>query len=235
MSAHQNNTNSSSTINTPTATKPPSSPVKFGSKSKSRHSSTSDSACGTPTGGSGSVGSGSTAGTPNDEKAHSIRVTRKIFNNWRSACGRTKDKTKDFIRRWKTLPENQSELEAGDSGSDQPHQVGGGMDQPGSGAPTISSTTSNSISNTPASVATNTSSGIGSTTDSTTQQNSSSAGTATTKSSSSGFGKIRSLTKKFSQDIPSEDLSTSSISQSKPSAGWSVHVWGKFSNCRQII
>lgn len=259
MNTHQqNNTSNISTINTPTGTKPPSSPVKHGSgggsssggisgnKSKSRHSSTSDSTCVTPTGSSVpgvgiAVGANSTNSTvgPDEIDKHTIRVTRKIFHNWRSACGRTKDKTKDFIRRWKTLPENQSECETGDSSEQQHHSSspyassGGGnsalqnqpsgvlghsgsMDQSGGIGGGGASGTSTSINNTSGAAGV---SGVGG-------ADSSFSSVPPTRTSS-GFGKIRSLTKKFSQDIPSEDISTSSISHSKPSAGWSVHVWGK--------
>lgn len=245
MSTHQNSTHSSATINTPTSTKPPTSPVKVGSKSKSRHSSASDSTCVTPTGSSSTGGgphSNTTAGGPDDK--NSIRVTRKIFNNWRSACGRTKDKTKDFIRRWKTLPENQSaECETGgdsehhhhhhhhhtttvssshgSSGATVPCAAGGGlnnMDQSaGGGVGGRDTATSGGATSASGSGGGGTGSGDISNITTTPLQ----------ASKQSGFGKIRSLTKKFSQDIPSEDHSTSSISQSKPSAGWSVHVWGK--------
>lgn len=244
MSTHQNST-SSSTINTPAGMKPPSSPVKnvgsgggvSGSKSKSRHASTSDSTCVTPTGSSSTGGGlagasnvhGITVGADGIDKAHSIRVTRKIFNNWRSACGRTKDKTKDFIRRWKTLPENQSESEAGDSGeqllqhTSSVYEAGGNvglhgragglghsMDQSGGIGGASSGGGFTSLNNT------NTGTGA---------SGGGAEPSVPTAKPSSGFGKIRSLTKKFSQDIPSEEVSTSSIS--KPSAGWSVHVWGK--------
>lgn len=42
------------------------------------------------------------------DRAHSVKITRKILQNWRTACGRTKD---NFIRRWKTLPENHPDFE----------------------------------------------------------------------------------------------------------------------------
>ncbi|CAL8109775.1 unnamed protein product [Orchesella dallaii] len=45
------------------------------------------------------------------DRAHSVKITRKILHNWRSACGRTKDRTKDLIRRWKTLPENHPDFD----------------------------------------------------------------------------------------------------------------------------
>lgn len=42
------------------------------------------------------------------DRVHSVKITRKILQNWRSACGRTKD---SLIRRWKTLPENHPDFE----------------------------------------------------------------------------------------------------------------------------
>lgn len=35
----------------------------------------------------------------------SVKVPHKIIANWRQACDRTKDKTKDLLKRWRTLPE----------------------------------------------------------------------------------------------------------------------------------
>lgn len=40
------------------------------------------------------------------DKDKSVRVTRKVFNTWRNVCGK---KTKDLFKRWKTLPEHQTE------------------------------------------------------------------------------------------------------------------------------
>lgn len=39
----------------------------------------------------------------------SLKVPHKIIANWRSACDRTKDKTKDLLKRWRTLPEIDTE------------------------------------------------------------------------------------------------------------------------------
>lgn len=41
------------------------------------------------------------------QKSHdaSLKVPHKIISNWKSACDRTKDKTKDLLKRWRTLPE----------------------------------------------------------------------------------------------------------------------------------
>ncbi|CAH0562000.1 unnamed protein product [Brassicogethes aeneus] len=38
-----------------------------------------------------------------------VKVPHKIIANWRHACDRTKDKTKDLLKRWRTLPEIESE------------------------------------------------------------------------------------------------------------------------------
>ncbi|KAL0270367.1 UNVERIFIED_CONTAM: hypothetical protein PYX00_007799 [Menopon gallinae] len=35
----------------------------------------------------------------------SPKVPRKIINNWRQACDKTKDKTKELLKKWRTLPE----------------------------------------------------------------------------------------------------------------------------------
>ncbi|KAG5876343.1 hypothetical protein JTB14_003666 [Gonioctena quinquepunctata] len=39
----------------------------------------------------------------------SLKVPHKIIANWRSACDKTKDKTKDLLKRWRTLPEIEPE------------------------------------------------------------------------------------------------------------------------------
>lgn len=39
----------------------------------------------------------------------SLKVPHKIIQNWRQACDRTKDKTKDLLKRWRTLPEFEAE------------------------------------------------------------------------------------------------------------------------------
>ncbi|XP_022901293.1 uncharacterized protein [Onthophagus taurus] len=36
---------------------------------------------------------------------HSATVSHKIIANWRNACSKTKDRTKDLLKRWRTLPE----------------------------------------------------------------------------------------------------------------------------------
>lgn len=35
----------------------------------------------------------------------SLKVPHKFIANWKSACDKTKDKTKDLLKRWRTLPE----------------------------------------------------------------------------------------------------------------------------------
>lgn len=43
-----------------------------------------------------------------DSKSGSLtspKVSRKYFTNWRQACDKTKDKTKELLKRWRTLPE----------------------------------------------------------------------------------------------------------------------------------
>lgn len=35
----------------------------------------------------------------------SPKVSRKYFTNWRQACDKTKDRTKELLKRWRTLPE----------------------------------------------------------------------------------------------------------------------------------
>lgn len=44
-------------------------------------------------------------------KSHdsSLKVPHKFIANWKSACDRTKDKTKDLLKRWRTLPEIEAE------------------------------------------------------------------------------------------------------------------------------
>ncbi|KAL3289590.1 hypothetical protein HHI36_023003 [Cryptolaemus montrouzieri] len=43
-----------------------------------------------------------------NQKGHvdgSAKVPHKIISNWKHACDKTKDKTKDLLKRWRTLPE----------------------------------------------------------------------------------------------------------------------------------
>jgi len=58
--------------------------------------------------------------SPFDPNSSSSTGKSKILSNWKSACGRTKDKTKDFIRRWKTLPENHPDFDQIHTSSSSP-------------------------------------------------------------------------------------------------------------------
>lgn len=40
---------------------------------------------------------------------HTLTVSHKIITNWRNACSKTKDRTKDLLKRWRTLPEYEDE------------------------------------------------------------------------------------------------------------------------------
>jgi len=40
---------------------------------------------------------------------HSLTVSHKIIANWKHACSKTKDRTKDLLKRWRTLPEYDGE------------------------------------------------------------------------------------------------------------------------------
>jgi hypothetical protein len=41
------------------------------------------------------------------EQEISPRIPRKFIANWRQACDRTKDRTKELLKRWRTLPESE--------------------------------------------------------------------------------------------------------------------------------
>lgn len=41
------------------------------------------------------------------EQEVSPRIPRKFIANWRQACDRTKDRTKELLKRWRTLPESE--------------------------------------------------------------------------------------------------------------------------------
>lgn len=47
--------------------------------------------------------------TPTTIDVPSLKVPNKIIANWKHACDRTKDKTKDLLKRWRTLPEIEGE------------------------------------------------------------------------------------------------------------------------------
>ncbi|XP_050680326.1 uncharacterized protein LOC126976153 [Leptidea sinapis] len=52
----------------------------------------------------------------------SPKVSRKYFTNWKQACDKTKDKTKELLKRWRTLPE-------GESASGHPEDICHGRDE----------------------------------------------------------------------------------------------------------
>ncbi|CAH2054387.1 unnamed protein product, partial [Iphiclides podalirius] len=63
-----------------------------------------------------------------DSKSTSLaspKVSRKYFTNWKQACDKTKDKTKELLKRWRTLPEAESSEghmeEAGHSKEEKHH------------------------------------------------------------------------------------------------------------------
>lgn len=41
----------------------------------------------------------------------SPRIPRKFINNWRQACDRTRARTSELIKKWRTLPESGSDIE----------------------------------------------------------------------------------------------------------------------------
>ncbi|KPJ03509.1 PREDICTED: uncharacterized protein LOC106116866 [Papilio xuthus] len=43
-----------------------------------------------------------------ESKSLSPKVSRKYFTNWKQACDKTKDKTKELLKRWRTLPETET-------------------------------------------------------------------------------------------------------------------------------
>ncbi|CAK1593953.1 unnamed protein product [Parnassius mnemosyne] len=55
----------------------------------------------------------------------SPKVSRKYFTNWKQACDKTKDKTKELLKRWRTLPEAEGSeghmQEAGHSEEEKHH------------------------------------------------------------------------------------------------------------------
>lgn len=42
----------------------------------------------------------------------SLKVPQKIIANWKQACDRTRDRTRDLLKRWRTLPEYEIEENA---------------------------------------------------------------------------------------------------------------------------
>lgn len=57
---------------------------------------------------------------------HSPKVPRKYFTNWRQACDKTKDRTKELLKRWRTLPESDDHHEDEHSGDDKEQSKGHG-------------------------------------------------------------------------------------------------------------
>ena len=41
---------------------------------------------------------------------NALKVPRKFITNWRQACDRTRDRTKDLLKRWRTTSSNIDEL-----------------------------------------------------------------------------------------------------------------------------
>lgn len=44
------------------------------------------------------------------EESHTLKVPRKFITNWRQACDRTRDRTKDFLKKWRTVSTNVDEI-----------------------------------------------------------------------------------------------------------------------------
>ncbi|XP_076655864.1 uncharacterized protein LOC143360677 [Halictus rubicundus] len=47
------------------------------------------------------------------EETNSLKVPRKFITNWRQACDRTRDRTKDLLKRWRTVSSNVDEVIVG--------------------------------------------------------------------------------------------------------------------------
>ncbi|XP_052754032.1 uncharacterized protein LOC113520243 [Galleria mellonella] len=62
-----------------------------------------------------------------DSKSASLtspKVSRKYFTNWRQACDKTKDKTKELLKRWRTLPEaeaSETQMQASGNAEEEKH------------------------------------------------------------------------------------------------------------------
>ncbi|XP_054261800.1 uncharacterized protein LOC128985871 [Macrosteles quadrilineatus] len=50
----------------------------------------------------------------------SPKVPKKFISTWRQACDRTKDRTKELLKRWRTLPEGNAEMMAAGASQLQP-------------------------------------------------------------------------------------------------------------------
>lgn len=44
------------------------------------------------------------------EESNALKVPRKFIVNWRQACDRTRDRTKDLLKRWRTVAGNVDEI-----------------------------------------------------------------------------------------------------------------------------
>ncbi|XP_067004634.2 uncharacterized protein [Anabrus simplex] len=52
----------------------------------------------------------------------SPHIPRKFINNWRQACDRTRDRTKELLKRWRTMPESEThDPEQEKDGQEQEH------------------------------------------------------------------------------------------------------------------
>lgn len=58
----------------------------------------------------------------------SPKTSRKYFTNWRHACDKTKDRTKELLKRWRTLPETDvppDDLHLQNNSVEAKHEKGG--------------------------------------------------------------------------------------------------------------
>ncbi|XP_066600540.1 uncharacterized protein [Prorops nasuta] len=53
-----------------------------------------------------------------------LKVPRKFITNWRQACDRTRDRTKDLLKRWRTVPNNIEDTSDDSSASKELEQPG---------------------------------------------------------------------------------------------------------------
>jgi len=44
------------------------------------------------------------------DDSNALKVPRKFITNWRQACDRTRDRTKDLLKRWRTTSSNVDEI-----------------------------------------------------------------------------------------------------------------------------
>lgn len=169
---------------------------------------------------------------PYESQGKQPGVANKIIHNWKSACGRTKDKTKDLFKRWKTLPENHPDFDQIPGAGDSP---------PGSTTNICTAVAAVSLSQ-PSEYAREAGGPLGSATglgrlknlakkqseaSESFPQAQSSSGGFFSKSSGTGGGGSGNTTAPVSNG-PCQDMDTSmQINGTKSTTGWSVHVWGK--------